>query len=106
MYPGAKQAIERLRAETEKVNLEGTPVSTILTVTAIRSQEQLAKAEKESMNPAGGLTGFLAKQAYKKAAGDPTDPRQMLLTSARELLKVSQDATDADVALPNGLKAK
>jgi len=105
-YPGAKQAIERLRAETEKVNLEGTPVSTILTVTAIRSQEQLAKAEKESMNPAGGIHGFLAKKAFQKAAGDPTDPRQMLLTSARELLKVTQDATDADVAIPGGMKAK
>jgi hypothetical protein len=106
MYPGAQKAIEQLRAETEKVNLAGTPVATTLTVTAIRSQEQLAAAEKDSMNANTGITGFLAKQAFKKGAGDPTEPRQMLLTSARELLRVTKDASDADVALPSGLKAK
>lgn len=106
MYPGAQKAMERLRAETEKVNLAGTPVATTLTVTAIRSQEQLAAAEKDSMNANTGITGFLAKQAFKKGAGDPTEPRQMLLTSARELLRVTKDASAADVALPSGLKAK
>jgi hypothetical protein len=105
-YPGAQKAMERMRAELDKVNLEGTPLATVLTVTAIRSAEQMAAAEKESMNPAGGLTGFLAKQAYKKAAGDPSDPRAMLLTSSRELTKVSQDATPSDVALPAGFKLK
>ena len=38
--------------------------------------------------------------------GDPTNPAQMLLTTTRELLKISKDATDADVAVPAGLKAK
>lgn len=106
MYPGATKAMERMRAEAEKVNLEGTPVSTILTVTAIKSQEQVAKAEKDAQKADTGITGFLAKQAFKKAAGDPAEPRAMLLTSSRELLKVTQDASAADVALPSGLKAK
>jgi hypothetical protein len=105
-YPSAAKAMERMHAEMEKVNLEGTQVAGSLTITGIRSAEQLAQAEKESMNPAGGIHGFLAKKAFQKATGDPTEPRQMLLTTTRELLKVSKDATDADVAVPAGLKAK
>jgi hypothetical protein len=105
-YPGAMQAMQKLRAETEKVDLEGTAVSTTLTLTAIKSAEQVAKAEEEGLKADTGVGGFLAKQMFKKAAGDPADPRTMLLTSARELLRVTQEATAADVALPAGFKPK
>jgi hypothetical protein len=98
--------MERLHTELAKVNLEGTSVAGTLTITGIRSAEQVAAAEKESMNPAGGISGFLAKKAFQKATGDPSNPAQMLLTTTRELLKISSDATDADVAVPAGLKAK
>jgi hypothetical protein len=105
-YPGAQQAMQKLRAETEKVDLEGTAVSTILTLTAIKSAEQVAAAEKEGQKANTGIGGLLAKQMFKKAAGDPADPRSMLLTSAHELLRVTKDATAADVALPAGFKPK
>jgi hypothetical protein len=105
-YPGAMQAMQKLRAETEKVDLEGTAVSTTLTLTAIKSAEQVAKAEEEGLKADSGIGGFLAKQMFKKAAGDPADPRTMLLTSAHELLRVTQEATAADVALPAGFKPK
>jgi hypothetical protein len=105
-YPGAMQAMQKLRAETEKVDLEGTSVSTTLTLTAIKSAEQVAKAEKEGQKADTGIGGLLAKQMFKKAAGDPADPRSMLLTSAHELLKVTTDATAGDVALPAGFKPK
>jgi hypothetical protein len=106
LYPGAQKAMEKLRAETEKVNMEGTAVSTILTVTAIKSAEQVAAAEKESQKADTGIGGLLAKKMFKKAAGDPADPRSMLLTSTHELLRVSRDATAADVALPAGFRPK
>ena len=105
-YPSAAKAMERLHAELAKVNLEGTSVAGTMTITGIRSAEQVAAAEKEAMNPAGGITGFLAKKAFQKAAGDPSNPAQMLLTTTRELLKISSEVTDADVAIPAGLKAK
>ena len=105
-YPGAMQAMQKLRAETEKVDLEGTAVSTTLTLTAIKTAEQVAAAEKEGQKADTGISGFLAKQMFKKAAGDPAEPRTMLLTSAHELLKVTTDATAADVALPAGFKPK
>jgi hypothetical protein len=105
-YPGAMQAMQKLRAETEKVDLEGTAVSTTLTLTAVKSAEQVAKAEKEGQKADTGVGGFLAKQMFKKAAGDPADPRTMLLTSAHELLRVTKQATAADVALPAGFKPK
>lgn len=106
LYPGAQKAMEKLRAETAKVDTEGTAVSTILTVTAIKSAEQVAAAEKESQKADTGIGGFLAKKMFHKAAGDPADPRSMLLTSSHELLRVSRDATAADVALPVGFKPK
>jgi len=102
----AMQAMQKLRTETEKVDLEGTAVSTTLTLTAIKSAEQVAKAEEEGLKADAGIGGFLAKQMFKKAAGDPADPRTMLLTSAHELLRVTQEATAADVALPAGFKPK
>ncbi len=105
-YPGAMQAMQKLRAETDKADLEGTAVSTTLTLTAIKTAEQVAAAEKEGQKADTGISGFLAKQMFKKAAGDPAEPRTMLLTSAHELLKLTTDATAADVALPAGLKPK
>jgi hypothetical protein len=105
-YPGAQAAMQKLRAETEKVDLEGTAVATTLTLTAIKSAEQVAAAEKEGQKADTGIGGFLAKQMFKKAAGDPADPRTMLLSSAHELLRVTKDAAAADVALPSGFKPK
>jgi hypothetical protein len=106
LYPGAQKAIERMRAETEKVDMQGTPVATTLTVTAIKSDEQVAAGEKDAQKADTGIGGFLAKQVFKKAAGDPAEPRTLLLTSAHELLRVTQDVSPADVALPFGLKQK
>ena len=106
LYPGAQAAMQKLQAETEKVDMDGTAVATTLTLTAIKSAEQVAAAEKEGQKADTGIGGFLAKQMFKKAAGDPADPRSMLLTSAHELLRVTKDATAADVALPSGFKPK
>lgn len=106
LYPGVQKAMEKMRAETDKLDLEGTTVAATLTVSAIKSAEQVAAAEKDSMKADTGVTGFLAKKMFQKAAGDPSDPRTMLLSSSHELVKLSLDATEADVALPAGFKRK
>lgn len=102
-HPGLVQAIQKMREETAKI--EGTPLSTILAVNLIRSAEQVAKAEKGD-SQITGVSGFLARKLMKKAAGDPTDPKQALMTSTIETLKLSTEVTPADVALPAGYKAK
>jgi hypothetical protein len=103
MYPGLQKAMEKMRAESEKVNMEGTSVAGGLTITAWKSAAQVAQAEKEDAQPTG-LSGFLAKKMMKK--GNPSDPRANLMTSTTELLKITPGATAADVALPAGFKQK
>jgi hypothetical protein len=103
MYPGLQTAMEKMKAESEKVNTEGTSVASALTITAWKSAQQVAQSEKEDSQPTG-LGGFLAKKMMKK--GDPSDPRTNLMTSTTELLKLTPDASPADVALPSGFKPK
>jgi hypothetical protein len=103
MYPGFVAAMEKLKAESDKLDLEGTPVSDTLTITAWRSARQVAEAEKQDAKPRG-LGGLLAKKLMKQ--GDPADPRTKLMTSTRELIKLAPDATAADVAVPAGYKPK
>ena len=103
MYPGLQKAMEKMKAESEKVNTEGTSVATTLTITAWKSAQQVAQSEKEDAQPTG-LGGFLAKKMMKK--GNPSDPRTNLMTSTTELLKITPDAGAPDVALPSGFKPK
>jgi len=102
-YPGLVKAMERMKAESEKVNLEGTSVADTLTITAWKSARQMAEAEKQDAQPTG-LSGLLAKKLMKR--GNSNDPRSMLMTSTTELIKLTPDATAADVALPAGYKLK
>jgi hypothetical protein len=102
-HPGLVQAFQKMREEGAK--LEGTPLATILSVNLIRSADQVAKAEK-SDSEISGVSGFLAKKLMKKAAGDPTNPKQALMTTTIETLKIATDVTPADVALPAGYRPK
>lgn len=103
MYPGLVKAMEKMKTESEKINLEGTSVADTLTITAWKSARQVAEAEKQD-SQSSGLGGLLAKKLMKQ--GNPSDPRSMLMTSTTELLKVTPAATAADVALPAGFKLK
>ena len=105
MYPGIQTAMEKVKAESAKVNMEGTQVATTLTVTAVKSAAQVREGQKQQDDTGGGLGGMLARKMMKKQ-GDPSDPRSMLMTSSTELLKVTPDAAAADVALPAGYKLK
>jgi hypothetical protein len=102
-HPGLVQAIQKMREESAK--LEGTPLATILSINLIRSADQVAKAEK-SDSEVSGISGFLAKKLMKKASGDPTSPKQALMTTTIETLKIATDVTPADVALPAGYQQK
>jgi len=42
----------------------------------------------------------------KKAAGDPTQQKQALMTTTVETLKIAPGAAEADVALPTGFQQK
>jgi hypothetical protein len=101
-YPALTQAMEKIKAETEKVNMEGTPLASGLTITLWKSAEQVAQAEKSEGS--GGFGGLLAKKLLKQK--DAGDPRSEVLTSTTELLKITPDATAADVAVPAGYKQK
>jgi hypothetical protein len=103
MYPGIQKAMEKVKAESKKVDMEGTSVANTLTITTIKSAAQVAQAERDDSQPTG-IGGFLAKKMMKK--GDPSDPHSTLMASTTELLKVTPGATAADVAVPAGFKLK
>jgi hypothetical protein len=102
MYPGIGKAMEKMKSE--QVNVDGTPLLTTLTITGVKSAQQMAQAERESSQPTG-LGGLLARKMMKKNENSG-DPRSMLMTSTVEVLKIDPAATPADVALPAGFKQK
>ena len=53
MYPGLVKAIEQLKTESAKINTEGTPVASTLTITAWKSAQEVAQAEKEDSKASG-----------------------------------------------------
>lgn len=120
-HPGLKDAMSRF--QKEKVNLKGTPISTVVTFDGVASKaqaEEQAKRKDESDDDkaptsAGGLmSGFAKKFAKKKAeegeskdknAAGPTN-RATIMTMTQDVLKIEPTATAADVAVPAGFKLK
>lgn len=112
LYPMMKPALERMNAEAGK--LEGTPITTIVRVEAVKSAEQFAAEQKqrqESSKPnvsggVGGLLGGIARRAaQQKVSGDP-QPRAMVMTTTTEVLKIATDVSDADVGIPAGFRQR
>lgn len=98
MYPMLKNAMERMRAESTK--LEGTALATTMMFEAVKSKEQAAQqAEQKS---GGGLGGMLARRMMKKE----DKPRATIFTTTHEMLEVSQSVQPSDLELPPGLKEK
>jgi flagellin-specific chaperone FliS len=115
MYPGMQGMIGKM--QTESVNMDGAQILTEMVMESVRSQAQMAQAQKqenkssdEGASSAGGIGGMLGRSLGRKkeAAPDPNKPanRSTILTMNHELLKVSTDVTDADVAVPAGFKEK
>ncbi len=117
MYPQIQEAMARMRAEG--VKLDGTAVLTDTKFESVASAEQAAQtaqAEKKEDAPPpptslGGLGGRLGRRVLggnqdKEAAEPATPGRATIMTLHHEVLKVTPQATDADVSVPTGFKQK
>jgi hypothetical protein len=119
--------MKKFAEEGKKLN--GTPVLTETRFEGIQSKEQMAQAAQQEkgqdsgMNiPMGGdkksvgfgMLGGLAKKAMQKKAEEkaaesasPSTPgRSTIMTSTDELVSISSNVSDADVAIPTGFKEK
>ncbi len=105
MYPFLKNALARL--EQEKGKTDGTAVMTTVTVDAVKSKEDMAKPQSSEPAPTslGGLLGGFGRRGESKPATD-NPARSTFMTSIHEVLRVSTDVTDADVAIPAGFKER
>ena len=119
MYPGLKDAM--LKMQNEKVNMDGTPIETVMTVQTVQTKEQAAAAKKEEGqgggSPAGAIGGMLGRFGKKKeepkpAEGDAknaspdTDTRVTFMTVTNTVLSVSPSVSPDDVAIPAAFKLK
>jgi hypothetical protein len=111
MYPQMQDAMKKMADEARK--LDGTPLFTEMIFQAQVPPGQAAESEQRSQ-PAPGVGGLLGGLMRKRGGGDkpaagaaPTVPgRATVVTMTTETLQSTPSATDADVALPAGLKQK
>ena len=117
MYPQMKDAMAKFADEAKKLN--GTPLLTEMMFIAVASPEaQAQQAQGGGGQPPslGGLLGGLGrfrrgrgndKPAESQAPAAAQAPgRTTIMTTTTETLQIAPAATDADVALPAGLKQK
>jgi hypothetical protein len=100
MYPMVKQGMDRLNKE--KVNMQGTPLSTVTTFDAVKSPDQMAKESDSSSSSGGGLSGMLARKMMKKDKEDK--PRVTIFTVTGETLEIATTVPAADLDIPTGFK--
>lgn len=122
MYPAMKDAMAKF--QKEKVNMDGTPVQTVMTFQTVMTPEQAAQAKKRDedkpASPASALGGMLGRFGRKKAADDTKDKeaapastaapagegRSTIMTSNTDLLSVATTVNAADLQVPAGFKQK
>lgn len=109
LYPMMKQALARMN--TENVKMDGTPISSTVTMEAVKSAEEAAQEAKRADDDKasagggiGGLLGGLAKKAAPKKDQNENKTRTMFMTTTNEVLKVTTAVSAADVAIPAGFK--
>ena len=118
--PFFKDAMEKFAQESAKLN--GTTLLTVAKYEEVMSKAKVAQQaeakpsqeEDDSKVPTsiGGLFGGLTKKVVKKKAEDnneadaaPSTPgRAAFLTSTTELLEISPEVADADLAIPPHFK--
>ena len=112
MYPQMKDAMAKLAAEGKKLN--GTPLLTEMIFVVAAPPGGQTSQQAEPAPGLGGLLGGLGRMRGKKNDGPAATPaaaaaapgRSQVLTTTTETLQLTPAATDADVALPAGLKLK
>lgn len=125
-YPYMMQAMSKFNAES--VNMDGTSVLTTMTMEGVQSREQLAQQQaqqqqgSEQGSASGGIptiptpTGIaiglgrrvLQRRREQNQQEQPaaTPGRSTLMTMTDELVKVSTDVPDTDVAIPAGFRLR
>jgi hypothetical protein len=115
MYPGLKGGMAKL--EKEKVNMDGTPIETIMTTQSVQTKEQAAKKQDQQADqPAAGLGGMLGRFGKKKEEPKPadaqpkatadSDTRTTFMTAITSLLSVSTTVAADEVGVPATFKLK
>ena len=114
MYPQMKDAMAKMAEEGKK--LDGTPLFTEMVFQIAAPPGQAGQTESQRSQPAPGVGGLLGGLMRKRGGGDanapaaggapPTPGRATVMTMTSETLQITPSATDADVALPSGLKLK
>jgi hypothetical protein len=111
MYPMMKPAVARMN--TENVKMDGTPISSTVTMDAVQSAEQAAQEAKRDDDSKPGadsgvgslLSGLARRRAAQKQEGQNENKgRSTFMTTTNEVLKVTTAVSAADVAIPAGFK--
>ena len=118
MFPGVKDAFARFGKE----DLGGTSIQSTTTFEAVKSAEQMKQqaaggssaSGDDKANPlsvGGAIGGFMRrrqqnqeKEAAAKTNANPA--RSTFMTMNNEVLKIAQNVTAADVAMPAGFKER
>jgi hypothetical protein len=109
MYPMVADAMKRMQAEN--VNLDGTPVLTVVKVEAIPSAEQAKAAPAQPESRPTGLGGLGARIARRAAGGGGDNRataggRTAVMTMNHELVKAAPSVVDAELAVPAAFTLK
>ena len=102
------------KLEIEKVNMDGTPVLTVIRADAVGNPNQTAQAPPAQQNKQveipkslGGLLGGLGRKAASKDdnKADSGKPASFM-TINEELLSVATSVNESDVSIPPAFKEK
>jgi hypothetical protein len=115
MYPMMREAMAKF--EAENVNMNGTPVMTVVrfeAVTDAAEAQEAGNGQPAGSNPGltslGGLGGRLGRRLMNRGKDEQpaaaATNRVTVMTMQQELLKVSPAVSDGDLAIPAGFKAR
>jgi hypothetical protein len=119
-YPMLTDAIGKFNVEN--VNMDGTPILTVMTTESVASPEELERQQREARKsePApettptsvGGLLGGIGRRAMRSREQKQQQPenatpgRATVMTMNHEVIRVATDVSAADVSIPAGFKQK
>jgi hypothetical protein len=114
MYPMMKDAIAKL--QSENVNLDGTPVLTVVTFEAAGANAQgdspARQEEPKGLPGLGGIGGRLGRRIMNRGKNEappaaPANPNRVgVMTMQHEIVSVSPTVSATDVAIPSGFTGK
>jgi hypothetical protein len=113
MYPMMREAMAKV--EAENVNMDGTPVMTVVSFDTVANPAQAQEAAKQDEpRPTAGLGGLGARLGRRimnrgndsQQSSGAAANRATVMTMQHELLKVTPAVSDADVALPAGFRER